>query len=157
MPASYATSLRTSGGALPWGPRGRVRGAHLGWRDQARQDGWCGQRRTSGGNIRVDSAAGALRAHTSGGDVITTRAGPLALDCTLGTSGGSVRVNVAPDAAFRLQASTSGGGVEFAGLRFESENQRGRCQGRVNGGGPLLAIRTSGGSISVRTEQGGAR
>jgi hypothetical protein len=110
---------------------------------------------TSGGNIKVDSVAGALRAHTSGGSVSAAIAGPLTADCSLGTSGGSVRVTVAKAAAFRLDASTSGGGVDASGLTIaleKSSRDRHRLAGAVNGGGPLLKLRTSGGSISVRAE-----
>jgi hypothetical protein len=110
---------------------------------------------TSGGNIKVDSVVGALRAHTSGGSVSAAIAGPLKDDCSLSTSGGSVRVAVDQAAAFRLDASTSGGGVDASGLTITLEKtsrDRNRLAGAVNGGGPLLKLRTSGGSISVRGE-----
>ena len=134
--AAGQATLKTSGGNIAAGP---INGAA----DLA----------TSGGNIKVASVVGSLRAHTSGGSVNATIAGPLKEDCSLGTSGGSVRVKVAAGTPFRLDASTSGGGVEMAGLRFEGESKRGRSVGNVNGGGgPLLKLRTSGGSISVRSE-----
>jgi hypothetical protein len=64
-------------------------------------------------------------------------------------------VSVARAAAFQLDASTSGGGVDASGLTITLEKtsrDRSRLAGAVNGGGPLLKLRTSGGSISVRTE-----
>ena len=133
--ARGAVDLKTSGGNITVG---RVAGPA----DLA----------TSGGNIKVDSVTGALRAHTSGGSVSATIAGPLKDECSLSTSGGSVRVKVAPGAQFKLDAATSSGGVELAGLRFEGESKRGKSVGNVNGGGPLLKLRSSGGSISVRAE-----
>jgi hypothetical protein len=106
---------------------------------------------TSGGSIKIESAEGRLRAHTSGGSIRAGIAGALRDECSLSTSGGSVRVAVDRSAAFRLDASTSGGHVDAEGLTLTLEKSgRGRLAGTVNGGGPLLKVRTSGGSISVR-------
>jgi DUF4097 and DUF4098 domain-containing protein YvlB len=110
---------------------------------------------TSGGGITIDSVAGQLRAHTSGGGIRANITGPLSDDCSLSTSGGSVRVTVDRRTAFRLDASTSGGGVDATGVALTTEkSSRNRSQlaGVVNGGGPLLKLRTSGGGISVRGE-----
>lgn len=108
---------------------------------------------TSGGNISIDSATAALRAHTSGGNIRAAIAGPLKEDCSLNTSGGNIRLTVDKSAAFRLDASTSGGGVDVEGLALTGENvskSRSRLAGDVNGGGPLLKVRSSGGGVSVR-------
>ncbi|MBI5769764.1 MAG: DUF4097 family beta strand repeat protein [Verrucomicrobia bacterium] len=109
---------------------------------------------TSGGSIKVDSVVGALKAHTSGGNIRAGVAGPLKDDCVLSTSGGSVRVTVDKAAAFRLDASTSGGSVDAEGLTItleKSSRDRSKLAGSVNGGGPLLKLRSSGGSIEVKT------
>jgi hypothetical protein len=108
---------------------------------------------TSGGGIRVDSVASSLRAHTSGGSIRANIAGPLKEECSLSTSGGGVSVTVDKTAAFQLDASTSGGGVEASGFSITMDKvsrDRNRLAGSVNGGGPLLKLRTSGGGISVR-------
>jgi hypothetical protein len=79
--------------------------------------------------------------------------GPLTEDCTLSTSGGGVSVTVDKSAAFELDASTSGGSVDADGLTLtlrDSNKGRSRLAGAVNGGGPLLKLRSSGGSITVR-------
>jgi hypothetical protein len=109
---------------------------------------------TSGGSIKIESVVGALRANTSGGNIRAGISGPLKDDCALSTSGGSVRVVVDKAAAFRLDASTSGGSVDAAGLTItleKSDRGRSRLSGSVNGGGPLLKLRSSGGSIEVKT------
>jgi len=65
-----------------------------------------------------------------------------------------VHVGVDKMAAFRLDASTSGGDVDAAGLTITMEKgnrDRSRLAGTVNGGGPLLKLRSSGGGIVVRT------
>jgi hypothetical protein len=108
---------------------------------------------TSGGSINLDSVQGAVNAHTSGGSIRAGIVGPLKEDSSLSTSGGSVKVNVEKSAAFHLDASTSGGGVDADGLTITIDRSgRGRSQlaGNVNGGGPLLKLRTSGGGIAIR-------
>ena len=134
--ARGAVELRTSGGNISVG---RVDGpADLS---------------TSGGSIKIDSVAGTLKAHTSGGSIRANIAGALTRECSLSTSGGSVHVGVDKSAAFRLEASTSGGSVDAEGLALTVEKpsrDRSRIAGNVNGGGPLLKLHSSGGSIVVR-------
>lgn len=107
---------------------------------------------TSGGSIKIESASGRLHAKTSGGSIRAGITGALQDECVLSTSGGSVRVNVDRAAAFRLDASASGGSVDAEGLTLKLEKgsvSRGRVVGDVNGGGPTLKLRTSGGGVSV--------
>lgn len=109
---------------------------------------------TSGGNIKVEAVNGALRAHTSGGTVRAGIDGAVTEECSLSTSGGSVHVTVDKTAAFRLDASSSGGDVDASGLTLtleKSNRDRSRLAGAVNGGGPLVKVRTSGGGITLRT------
>jgi hypothetical protein len=112
-----------------------------------------GKLSTSGGGIKIEEVANKLDAHTSGGSIRATIRGPLKDDCLLRTSGGSVNVTVDKTAAFRLDAETSGGGVDAEGLTLTLESagqRRNRLVGAVNGGGPLLKLRTSGGGIGIR-------
>ncbi len=109
---------------------------------------------TSGGNITIESVQGKLSAHTSGGGIRASLVGPLKEDCVLSTSGGSVKLTVDKAAAFRLDASTSGGSVDAEGLTITLEkSNRGRSalSGVVNNGTALLKLRTSGGSIGLKT------
>lgn len=109
---------------------------------------------TSGGSIKIETAKEMVRAHTSGGSIRAGIAGPIKEASTLSTSGGSVSVTLDKTAAFQLDASTSGGGVDASGLTMtldSNSRDRNRLAGAVNGGGPLLKLRSSGGGISVRT------
>jgi hypothetical protein len=109
---------------------------------------------TSGGNIRIESVQSSIRASTSGGDIHAGIVGPLKDDSSLSTSGGRVKVTLEKSAAFRLDASTSGGDVEADGLTITIERGgrgRSRLAGTVNGGGPLLKLRSSGGDVIVAT------
>jgi DUF4097 and DUF4098 domain-containing protein YvlB len=135
--ARGSVSLKTSGGNIAVG---RVSGK--------------AELATSGGSIKIDGVANALRAHTSGGSIQAAITGPLQEECSLSTSGGSVRVSVEKTAAFRLDASTSGGGVDAQGLTItldKPNRDRSQLIGAVNGGGPLLKLRSSGGGIVVKT------
>ena len=107
---------------------------------------------TSGGDISVERATGRLRASTSGGDVSVVLDGSLSDDVSLSTSGGTVTARVPKNAGFRLDANTSGGEVEAEGLTITIEKGgagKSRLVGQVNGGGPELKLRSSGGDIRV--------
>lgn len=110
---------------------------------------------TSGGDINIESVADLIGAHTSGGSVRAHITEPLKHDVELGTSGGDVKVRVAKGSAFLLDAATSGGDVDAAGLTLTIEKggmEKSRLVGSVNGGGPRLKLRSSGGDITVRAE-----
>jgi hypothetical protein len=108
--------------------------------------------RTSGGNIKAAQVENTFEAKTSGGNVTVGFVGGLRGDCLLSTSGGRVKVAVDPTAGFRLDASTSGGGVMAEGFTITIEKGgvgKSRLSGAVNGGGPVLKLRSSGGDIVV--------
>ncbi|PTY07565.1 hypothetical protein DB347_04840 [Opitutaceae bacterium EW11] len=110
---------------------------------------------TSGGNIRIEGASGSIDAHTSGGNVTARFLDTFPADSQLRTSGGDVRVTVSKSAAFHLDAATSGGSVRVDGLVMTIEsgaNGKSKVSGKVNGGGPELKLRTSGGNIGVHVK-----
>jgi hypothetical protein len=107
--------------------------------------------RTSGGGIEIREAKGAIDASSSGGGVNASLAGQPKEECRLQTSGGSIEVSLSKDVHVTLDASSSGGGVwtNFA-VDGNDERHQGELRTRLNGGGPLLYLHTSGGRISVR-------
>ena len=108
---------------------------------------------TSGGNIKINSVAQLISATTSGGNVRAAITEPLKQDTLLSTSGGDVEVEVVKGAGFQLDASTSGGDVNATGLTITIEkggSGKSRLVGAVNGGGPRLKLRSSGGDVTVR-------
>lgn len=109
---------------------------------------------TSGGDVILRSVAEVISATTSGGDVHAVITEPLKQDTFLSTSGGEVEVEVVKGAGFQLDASTSGGDVHATGLTITIEKGgtgKSRLAGAVNGGGPRLKLRSSGGDIKIRT------
>lgn len=172
VPAQFNVDLRTSGGDITTGDLqgqiavrtsggdvalGRINGevqAHTSGGD-IELAGAVGpvKLRTSGGDIEVGPVAGPVEASTSGGDIeVRFESGPPA-DCTFRTSGGDVEVVVAAAAAFQLDAATSGGDVKIRNVTVAVESGgfgKSKLAGKVNGGGPLLKLRTSGGDITVQ-------
>lgn len=106
---------------------------------------------TSGGGITVENIQGQIRGNTSGGSIHALLVSPLTNDIDLSTSGGSVTLRAPENAAFQLDAKTSGGGVSCElPLTVQGSIQRNHMTGIVNGGGPKVHLRSSGGSINVR-------
>lgn len=103
---------------------------------------------TSGGSIHVEEVMGSIDAGTSGGSVTATISQQPKDDCRLTTSGGTINVYLAKDVAVDVNAGTSGGRVrtEFP-VTIRGEISRHKLQAKLNGGGPELYLRTSGGSI----------
>jgi hypothetical protein len=135
-----ATRLSTSGGTISVG---RVAGpANL---------------RTSGGDIRIDSVGDTVDAETSGGSVRAVFDGPLKGNCSLSTSGGEVKATVGSSVGLHLEARTSGGDANASGLTIRIDQGgpgKSTLTGDVNGGGPVLRLRSSGGDIDVISRKG---
>jgi len=106
---------------------------------------------TSGGSITVEEVMGAVQAHTSGGSVKAYIARQPASSCRLSTSGGSVTVYLNTDIAVDLNAQTTGGRVytDFP-VAIRGKIDKRSLDGKINGGGPEIHLRTSGGSIYIR-------
>jgi hypothetical protein len=106
---------------------------------------------TSGGGITIDDASGAVDAWTSGGSIRARLARQPHADSKLSTSGGSISVSVAGNVGLDLDAHTSGGDVESdLPITILGKQSDSTLEGKINGGGPRLVLRSSGGSIHVR-------
>ena len=128
--------IKTSGGSI-----------HLGWVEGDVEA------RTSGGGISVEEVMGTIEASTSGGSIEATISEPPHHDCRLTTSGGSITVYLDRDAALNLNAKTSGGRVstDFP-VMVQGVISKRSLQAEINGGGPELYLKTSGGSIYIRKQ-----
>ena len=106
---------------------------------------------TSGGGIDVQEVMGDIQASTSGGGVSATITQQPRGNCRLATSGGSVNVRLADNIAVDLDAEASGGGVsvDFP-VTIRGEIDKHSLRAPINGGGPKLVLRTSGGGVHVR-------
>jgi hypothetical protein len=111
--------------------------------------------KTSGGSIDVANIKGSIEAGTSGGSVTAAISEQPSGDCRLYTSGGGIKVSLAAKVAVDVDAKTSGGRVVTelpVTTTVQGEQKKNVLQGKINGGGPLLSIETSGGSIHLQKE-----
>jgi DUF4097 and DUF4098 domain-containing protein YvlB len=134
---------------------------------------------TGGGSIRLTSAKGAVRAHTGGGSIelygvpsarVETGAGAITVklvntgaaqsDSTIETAAGDITVYIASDVAMSVRASVDLGNghritSELPDIHVRSEGDQWSArtltaEGKLNGGGPVLKVRTSTGDICFR-------
>lgn len=107
---------------------------------------------TSGGGIRIDDAGGTVDASTSGGSITARLSRQLSGDSRLATSGGGVVVSLASGVKLDLDAEASGGGVTSdVPITVRGTQDDDSLRGQINGGGPKLTLRSSGGGIRVKS------
>lgn len=121
--------LKTSGGSIKMdGIRGNVEAT------------------TSGGGIRIQDVEGSVYATTSGGS-IDAEINRLEDQLVLKTSGGSVHAEI--PAGLGLDLDLRGNRVNTSLTNFSGESKSDRVRGTVNGGGILVQLSTSGGSVNL--------
>ncbi|MFO1476391.1 MAG: DUF4097 family beta strand repeat-containing protein [Verrucomicrobiota bacterium] len=107
---------------------------------------------SSGGGMTIENVHGKVNASTSGGAIHAVLLSPVPGDVSLTTSGGGVTVKVGAQAAFNLDAKTSGGGVSSdLPVTVLGKVEHGALKGTVNGGGPAIVLRSSGGGIHIKS------
>jgi DUF4097 and DUF4098 domain-containing protein YvlB len=134
---------------------------------------------TMGGSIRLSSAKGPVRAQTGGGSIelqgvpsarVETGAGGITVkflntgaersDSVIETSAGDITVYIAADVAINVRASVDMGNghhitSDFPDIHVASEGDQWgprtlNAEGKLNGGGPVLKVRTTTGDICFR-------
>ena len=104
---------------------------------------------TSGGGITLDDAKNTIDLRTSGGGIKASLSKQPDADCRLKTSGGSIRIELPADISVEVNASTSGGKVHSDFEVTGGHRTKKSLSGKINGGGPELFLRTSGGSVRI--------
>jgi len=136
---------------------------------------------TGGGSIRLTSAKGPVRAQTGGGGIelygvpsarAETGAGGITVklvnaggernDSVLETSAGDITVYIASDVAVNVRANVDMGNghritSDFPDIHISSEGDQWgpktlSAEGKLNGGGPLLKVRTTTGDIHFKRQ-----
>ncbi|HKF42249.1 MAG TPA: hypothetical protein VKG01_04040 [Thermoanaerobaculia bacterium] len=126
------------------------------------------QAETSGGSIHTDRITGDMRVHSSGGGIhIREAGGKVEAD----TSGGSIDAEFSRGNSRGGSLESSGGGITVAvdpsvglaidargnsvssdvPLTVQGEFSRGSLRGNLGSGGERLHLRTSGGSVKIRS------
>jgi DUF4097 and DUF4098 domain-containing protein YvlB len=104
---------------------------------------------TGSGSIEVSGVLGGLRASTGSGSLQVE--GEQTSDWRLSTSSGSIQIHLSGKPAFDLDAASSSGSIQTAyPVTVSGKISRRELRGPVNGGGPLLHLRTSSGGIRIR-------
>jgi len=101
---------------------------------------------TSGGGINIEDVQGYVSATTSGGS-ITANISKLEKQLVLKTSGGSVNATIPQGLGLNLDLR--GNRVNTSLNNFSGESKSDRVRGTVNGGGILVELATSGGSVNL--------
>lgn len=143
--------IRTSGGNIKIGEvDGNVKAETSGGSIQIQSAKGSLNAKTSGGNIRVKELMGPIIANTSGGSVSAYISSQPESNCDLRTSGGKIEIYLVDDIAINVDAKTSGGKVvtDFP-VMVQGELKKSLLVGKINGGGPELLLRTSGGNIKL--------
>jgi DUF4097 and DUF4098 domain-containing protein YvlB len=150
--ASAELDVHTSGGSIAIGDAaGRVQAKTSGGSITLAHVGGDVEAHTSGGNIKIEDAGGTIDASTSGGSIHAALSRPLSGDSRLSTSGGGVTVSIGSSLALELDARASGGGVSSdVPITVRGKQDDDSLRGQINGGGPKLTLRSSGGGIHVR-------
>lgn len=149
---SGTASVSTSGGSIRIGEvDGEVRAKTSGGSIHISRAQGPVQAKTSGGSIKVDEVLGPIEAQTSGGSIRAQLSQQPHGPCHLKTSGGNVEVSLAADIGLQVDARTSGGRVstDFP-VVTQGTLDKNSLKASINGGGPLMTLRTSGGSIRLR-------
>ncbi len=113
---------------------------------------------TSGdGGVRLSGLLDVVRVRTNDGSVFVRLEEPREMkgDWEIGTSDGTLRLELPEDFGARLDARTGDGRVVVEGLRLAEDARRTRrsVQGTLGPGGPLLRLRTGDGTIRVSSHR----
>ncbi|MGS2720967.1 DUF4097 family beta strand repeat-containing protein [Paraglaciecola aestuariivivens] len=150
VPSSYHLDLNTSGGSLAIDDlNGDIKAKTSGGSIKVGNVTGNVSLHTSGGSIKTRTISGNLYAHTSGGSIKTTLDKQLTDDAKLTTSGGSITAFLRSDIKIDIDASTSGGRVK-SDFEIVGKTKKRAVRGSINGGGPTLTLKTSGGNIKIK-------
>jgi DUF4097 and DUF4098 domain-containing protein YvlB len=103
---------------------------------------------TGAGNVEITDLRGGLRLHTGTGSIKVS--GAPSSDWTIENGTGSIDIGMAQKAAFNLRADSGTGNVSIAHPLMTVSAQSGRhIEGKANGGGPLVTLKTGTGNINI--------
>jgi DUF4097 and DUF4098 domain-containing protein YvlB len=180
MSATQAASIETGGGGIEVHQcSGKVKASTGGGSIDLGDIGGGAEIDTGGGSIHLSSAKGHVEAHTGGGGIelygvpsarADTGAGGITVklvktgaepaNSMLETSAGDITVYIASDVNISVRASVDLGSghhitSDFPDIHIASEGDKWgprtlSAEGKLNGGGPMLKVRTTTGDICFR-------
>ncbi len=102
--------------------------------------------RTSGGSIMLEGLTGPAIAYTSGGD-ISADLNQIKDKLELETTGGSITATLPKGLGYDLDLS--GEEVSTVLANFQGRTSQNKIKGKMNGGGILIRLTSSGGSVNI--------
>lgn len=108
--------------------------------------------RTTNGGITATEIKGGIEARSTNGGVRVQLASVGPDEVHLTTTNGGVRLVLPENAKATVTGTWTNGGMTISGLNFEvTEQSRRRFEGRLNGGGTPVDLRTTNGGIAVQS------
>ena len=100
------------------------------------------------GSIRAEGIAGPFAASSGSGSIRLVQTAPGVVDISTGS--GSVEISLLPSSAFDVDVRTGSGRINIdRPVTLAGAIERNKVEGKVQGGGPLLRVRTGSGSVHV--------
>ncbi|MCX6537339.1 MAG: DUF4097 family beta strand repeat-containing protein [Acidobacteria bacterium] len=117
------------------------------------------QAETTNGGVKGRDLANTVNASTTNGglDIQMTSVGPDGV--TLETTNGGIELKLPAETKATLKARSVNGGISVTDLPFEkdSDSNRRKVDGKINGGGPVLSLETVNGGVRVRQVEAGGK
>jgi len=110
------------------------------------------------GGIRVTNVAGPLRVSTSLGNIMAALLGPRLADSFLATSNGDITVLIPSNVGVNIRARNDMADTmrriftEFNSVTVRRQGRQLVAEGQVNGGGPILQLSATAGTIFIRKQ-----
>ncbi len=113
---------------------------------------------SGGGGIRVTNIAGPMRVSTSMGSILASLLGGRLSDSYLATGNGDITVLIPSNVGVTIQAQNSMADIrrivsDFREIQARRQGPLVIAQGSVNGGGPLVQILGTGGTIFIKRQR----
>jgi len=111
---------------------------------------------SASGGVRLSRIVGPMRVSTSMGNIVADLLGARLTDSFLATASGDITVRIPSDIGVTIRAENAMADSmrrivsDFPALAAHRQGNRLVAQGSVNGGGPLLQISDTGGTIFIR-------
>ncbi len=106
---------------------------------------------TTNGSVNVVNAEGSLEGGTTNGS-ITAQLSQVDGDISLATTNGSVKLTVPASLRANFDVATSNGSIQSDLAVQGGQSTRKRLSGEANGGGGLLKVRTTNGSVRISSK-----
>ncbi|MFN2507287.1 MAG: DUF4097 domain-containing protein [Chthoniobacterales bacterium] len=106
---------------------------------------------TEGGSVSIEEATEAIDATATGGSVKVHLSKSPRSNCKITANAGDIDLRLAESVAVTIDAACTAGGItsEFV-IAAKARTKPTQLKGDINGGGPVLVLRTTAGSVHIR-------